>query len=110
MSKRKRSRPDYTYLERPWEDFTHDELSMIASHLAGGGAFCCKEHRSERGTVTDSRRKREILADQAYERWGCSESSPDWIAKMTRFNGPEYVLERQAESTAYYLEKFLSAI
>ena len=104
----KRSRPDYTSLERPWEDFTHEELSMIASHLAGGGAFCCEEHRSERATVTTSPRKRNILADQAYDRWGCS--SPITIEKLTERFGADYVKEREDAAIEHYLSKFLSAV
>jgi hypothetical protein len=101
--KKSRTRPDYASLERPWEDFTDDELSMIASHLAGGGAFCCHEHRFERATVTASHRRQHILADHAYDRWGCSSS-------MVRTFGEGYVKERQDVATAHYLEKFLQAI
>jgi hypothetical protein len=45
---------------------------MIASHLASGGGFCCDRGIAARATVTNSIRKREILSDEAYERWSCA--------------------------------------
>jgi len=101
-------RPDYSSMERPWDEFTDDELSMIASHLAGGGAFCCEQHRFERATVTPSRRKQHILADQAYDRWGCA--SPDTIARMEARFGAAYTQERRDTEIAHYLGKFLAMI
>lgn len=54
-----------------WSGFTDVELSMIASHLAGGGALCCLQNRSVRATITDNRSRRARLAHEAYERFGC---------------------------------------
>ena len=106
----KRSRPDYTSLERPWEDFTHEELSMIASHLAGGGAFCCKQHDLTRSTVTKSIRRQQILEHQAYDRWGCQWDDKKYVDHVIEILGEKHVKERIAVQTAHYLEKFLSSI
>ena len=44
---------------------------MIASHLAAGGSFCCKANDDARALVTKSKRKQDLLAEHAYEAWGC---------------------------------------
>lgn len=54
-----------------WDRFTHEELSMIASEIAIGGAFCCEQNEPNRQTVTSNRRRQEALAYYAHENWGC---------------------------------------
>lgn len=73
-----------------FRQFSPDQLSMIASHLAGGGVFCCKEGAAARRNVTCSKTLRARLADHAYESWGCGGNSPQWVAR--------------------YLEKFLALV
>lgn len=59
-------------MSRPWWwTFTDVEISMIASHLAAGGSFCCKANADARCAVTSSKRKQDLLAEHAYEGWGC---------------------------------------
>jgi len=73
-----------------WRRFTHRQLSMIASHLAGGGTVCTCEPQGRQAlaTVTTSRRLRDDLGEHAYENWGCA----------MPYRAP------------YYLEKLLSQI
>lgn len=54
-----------------WWTFTDVELSMIASHLAAGGSFCCMANADARELVTRSLYKQALLAEHAYEAWGC---------------------------------------
>lgn len=78
-----------------WRRFTHRQLSMIASHLAGGGTFCDRlktcapEGRQALATVSSSRRLRDDLGEHASEDWGCG-----W----------------GTDRASHYLEKFLSQI
>lgn len=73
-----------------WDGFTDDELSMILSHIAGGGALCCVENADARATITESRSRRKRLADYAYEALGCSrdhtraepQHAKRWLAKL----------------------------
>lgn len=79
-----------------WPGFTHTELSMIASHLAGGGSFCCRHNAAQRARVTSNRRKRERLATFAHEAMGCRSdrtSEDSWMRWAAR-----------------YLEKFLDSV
>lgn len=94
----------------PWPAFTHDELSMIASHLAGGGILCCDEGADARKTITSNRSRRERLADEAYQRFECTTKSSAWQEKTTANMGADYVRKRIAEETAYCLEKFLDTV
>jgi len=65
------------------------QQSMIASHLAGGGAFCCGTHVADRLTVTRSKSLQAWLEEFALENWGCH-LKRDWSER--------------------YLEKFLALV
>jgi hypothetical protein len=67
--------------EWTWDGFSHLELSKIASHLAGGGSFCCRHNAGMRAWVTHDRRKRDRLAEFAHEAMGCRserQSAEQW--------------------------------
>jgi hypothetical protein len=79
-----------------WRSFTHTELSLIASHLAGGGSFCCQHNAEQRARVTDNLRKRDRLAEFAHEAMGCRSrgaSDDTWRGE-----------------SAHYLAKFLDSV
>jgi hypothetical protein len=93
------------YRDHPWASFTHDQLSMIASWLAGGGSLCCDRGIAARATVTDSIRKREILNDEAYQRWSCAH-----LYAVSSHGGaplPDEYVQRKIRDI---LESFLSMI
>jgi hypothetical protein len=50
--------------------WTRRQLSMILSHIAGGGALCCG-HDDERNTVTDDSAHRVCLAIWAQDAMTC---------------------------------------
>jgi len=69
------------------------QQSMISSHLAGRGAFCCSKHAAARSTVTRSKSLQDWLAEHAYEEWGCH---PNDLVESSR--------------SGRYLEKFLALV
>lgn len=113
-----------------WWTFTDVELSMIASHLAAGGSFCCKANADARELVTTSEIKQELLAEHAYERWGCYDGGYDKLAgrgngsrafagvgPYLRSTGVEYSAaetERQRqwelEQAGHYFKKFMEDV
>lgn len=67
---------------RPWWwTFTDEELSKIASHLAAGGTLCCEHNADARRAITENRRKLDLLAEHAYDGWGCYEASPKFAGQ-----------------------------
>ena len=102
---------------RPWWwTFTDVELSVIASHLAAGGSFCCKHNEDARRAVTGDRRKLDLLAGHAYDGWGCYEYSAKLAGQgpYVRQNGTLWDKEFAAtlrkdeiDRAARYLDDFL---
>lgn len=95
------TKPDYEP-EYPWHGFTDQQLSMIASTLAGGGAFCCRYHERERQTVTASPSRQERLDAYAHENLGCR-----WRGER---GGAAETDEHWKGRSALYLERFLHSV
>jgi hypothetical protein len=62
--------------EVSWLDFTDEQLSMVLSHIAGGGSFCAAPECLPAGkeaveTITDDKNLREFLLGYGYESLGC---------------------------------------
>jgi hypothetical protein len=51
--------------------WTDEQLSMILSHVAGGGSLCCAENESARDAIARSSAQSIRIADWAYELMGC---------------------------------------
>lgn len=77
-----------------WRGFTHQELSLIVSHVAGGNSLCCRHNHYARCTVTNDPRKRRRLASFAHEAMGCrarrssdetwKRESATWLEKLLK--------------------------
>ena len=74
-----------------WRGFTHQQLSMMASLLAGGGSLCCADHAPERATITPSIRKGARILHFAHENLGCrwadstGETDDSWAERSSRY-------------------------
>ena len=71
--------------EVSWLDFTDEQLSMVLSHIAGGGSFCAAPKCLPAGkeaveTITSDPVLREFLLGYGYESLGCD---PD-VSENTR--------------------------
>jgi hypothetical protein len=63
--------------EVSWLDFTDEQLSMVLSHIAGGGSFCAAPKCLSTGgeaadTITRDPMLREFLRQYGYEYLGCA--------------------------------------
>jgi hypothetical protein len=80
------------YTELPqgylWGGFTDAQLSMIASHLAGGGSLCCANEAGSRAAITRSEDRDGLIEMFGHEALGCrwdNETDEHWSTRSGRY-------------------------